>query len=112
MAVNVSEYMNKFQEEGLTAIKRTQDASLNAMNAFREMSKEFAEKPGTMPALENLPTPTQLVELSFGFASQVLELRKAFTLKIAEMIVDTQKQAEANMKAATATIKPVAPVAK
>jgi hypothetical protein len=115
MSVNVSEYMNKFQEEGLAAIKRTQDASLNAMSAFREMSKEFAEKPGTMPALENLPTPTQLVELSFGFASQLLEMRKAFTLKIAEMMVETQKQAEANIKAATAPAnKPAAniPAAK
>ena len=100
MSVNVSEYMNKFQEEGLAAIKQTQDASLNAMKSFREFTKEMTEKPGTMPALENIPTPTQLVELSFGFASQLLELRKAFTLKIAEMMVDTQKQAEANFKAA------------
>jgi hypothetical protein len=41
-----------------------------------------------------------LVELSFGFASQLLELRKAFTLKVAEMVVETQKQAEANVNAA------------
>jgi hypothetical protein len=99
MSVNVSEYMNKFQEEGLAAIKQTQDASLNAMKSFREFAKELNEKPGTMPALENIPTPTQLVELSFGFASQLLELRKAFTLKIAEMVTETQKQAEANFKA-------------
>ncbi len=101
MSVNVSEYMTKFQEEGLAALKQTQDASLNAMKSFREFTKELTEKPGTMPTLENIPTPTQLVELSFGFASQLLELRKAFTLKIAEMIVDTQKQAEATFKAAT-----------
>jgi hypothetical protein len=101
MSVNVSEYMTKFQEEGLAAIKQTQDASLNAMKSFREFTKEMTEKPGSMPALENIPTPTQLVELSFGFAGQLLELRKAFTLRIAEMMVDTQKQAEATFKAAT-----------
>jgi hypothetical protein len=101
MSVNVSEYMNKFQEEGLAAIKQTQDASLNAMKSFRAFSKEMTENPGSMPALENIPTPTQLVELSFGFASQLLELRKAFTLKVAEMMVDAQKQAETNFKAAT-----------
>jgi len=106
MTVNVSEYMNKFQEEGLAAIKQSQDASLKAMNAFRDFTKELTEKPGTMPTLENLPTPTQLVELSFGFASQVLEMRKAFTLKIAEMLAETQKQAQANAKAVT---EPVAP---
>ncbi|MGA8475924.1 MAG: hypothetical protein WB681_12770 [Candidatus Cybelea sp.] len=93
--------MNKFQEEGLAAIKQTQDASLNAMKSFRAFSKEMTENPGSMPVLENIPTPTQLVELSFGFASQLLELRKAFTLKVAEMMVDAQKQAETNFKAAT-----------
>jgi hypothetical protein len=101
MSVNVSEYMNKFQEDGLAAIKQTQDASLNAMKSFRAFSKEMTENPGSMPVLENIPTPTQLVELSFGFASQLLELRKAFTLKVAEMMVDAQKQAETNFKAAT-----------
>ena len=101
MAVNVSEYMNKFQEEGLAAIKQTQEASLKAMSSFREFSKEMNEKPGTMPSFENMPTPTQLVEMSFGFASQLLEMRKAFTLRVAEMLVETQKQAEANFKAAT-----------
>lgn len=100
MAVNVSEYMNKFQEEGLAAIKQTQDASLNAMKSFREFTREMNEKPGAMPTFENIPSPTQLVELSFGFASQLLELRKAYTLRIAEMLVETQKQTEANFKAA------------
>ena len=101
MAVNVSEYMTKFQEEGLAAIKETQDASLKAMNSFREFTKEMSEKPGSVPAFENLPTPTQLVELSFGFASQLLELRKAYTMRIAEMLVETQKQGEANFRSAT-----------
>ena len=95
MAVNVAEFMNKIQEEGLTALKQTQEASLSAMGDFRKFANELTEKPGTIPAFENLPTPTQLVELSFGFASQFLELRKAYTLKVAEMIVEAQKQAEA-----------------
>jgi len=101
MSVNVVEYFNKIQEEGLKTIKQTQDASLAAFNEFRSFSKELSEKPGTIPSIENLPTPTQLVELSFNFASQVLELRKAYTLKIAELLVETQKQAEASVKAAT-----------
>jgi hypothetical protein len=106
MTVNVSEYMNKFQEEGLAAIKQTQDASLKAMSSFREFTQELNEKPGTMPTFENLPTPTQLVEMSFGFASQLLEMRKAYTMKIAEMMVDTQKRVEANVKSATNNVAP------
>lgn len=100
MSVNISEYMSKFQEEGLAAIKQSQDVSLNAMKSFREFTKEMSQNPGSMPTLENIPSPTQFVELSFGFASQLLELRKAYTLKVAEMMVDTQKQAEMNFKAA------------
>ena len=101
MTVNVTEYMNKFQEEGLAAIKQTQDASLKAMSSFHEFTKEFSENPTQLPDFKNVPTPTQLVEMSFGFASQLLEMRKAYTLKIAEMISDTQKQAEAQFKSAT-----------
>ena len=55
MAVNVSEYMNKFQEEGLAAIKETQDASLKAMNSFREFTKEMSEKPGSRPGFREHP---------------------------------------------------------
>ena len=110
MSVNVSEYMTKFQEEGLAAIKQTQDASLNAMKSFREFTKELTEKPGSVPTLENVPSPTQLVELSFGFAIQLLELRKAFTLKIAEMLVETQKQTQEAFKNVSSTAtKPQTP---
>ena len=106
MAVNVSEYMSKFQEESLTALKETQDASLKAMSSFRQFGREFSEAPGSVPAFENLPTPTQFVEMSFGFATQVLELRKAFALRVAEMMVEAQKQTESNFKAATIVNRP------
>ena len=106
MAVNVVDVFTKIQEEGLKTIKQSQDASIAAINEFRSFSKELQEKPGTIPTIENLPTATQLVELSFNFATQVLELRKAYTLKIAEMLVETQKQAEATVKAATQPAKP------
>lgn len=110
MAVNVSEYMSKFQEESLAAIKETQDASLKAFKSFSEFGKEVSEKPGTVPSFENIPTPTQFVELSFGFASQVLEMRKAWALRIAEMMVETQKQTEMNFKSAqTVANKPQMP---
>jgi hypothetical protein len=111
MAVNMIEYFTKLQEEGLATIKQTQDASLAAFERFRALNKDFSEKPGSVPAIENLPSPTQLVELSFGFAKELLELRKAYTLKIAEMLVETQKQAQAAVKAAGApVVKP--PVTK
>ena len=105
MSVNVTDYMSKMQQESLAAMKQTQDASIRAFDQFRAIGKEFAEKPGTLPTFENMPSPTQLVEMSFGFAAQLLELRKQYTLKIAEMLVETQKQAEASVKQAAASVQ-------
>ena len=109
MSVNVVEYMTKLQDEGLEAIKQSQEASLAWMSSWREFTKEFSEKPGTVPTFENVPTPTQFVELSFGFANRWLELRKAFTLKVAEMVTESQKRAEANFKAAEVNFKAATP---
>ncbi len=94
MAVNVVDFINKIQEEGLSTLKQTQEASLAAMGNLRKFGNELSEKPGTVPTFENMPTPTQLVELSFGFATQILEVRKAYQLKVAESIAEAQKTAE------------------
>lgn len=102
--INVTDIFNKAQQEGLKTIKQAQDANLAALTEFRAAARDFSEKPGTLPTLENLPTPVQFVEMSFAFAAQLLEIRKGYALKIAEMIVDTQKQAEATVKAATTTV--------
>ena len=100
MAVNVADYMTKWQQESLNAIKQGQDATIKALNEFRSFGKEMTEKPGTFPTFENLPSPTQIVEMSFGFWAQLLEVRKAYALKVAEMLVETQKQVENSVKSA------------
>lgn len=105
MSVNVAEFVSKMQQESLAAMKQSQDASLRAFDQFRAFGKEFTEKPGTFPTFENMPSPTQFVEMSFGFAAQMLELRKQYTLKIAEMLVETQKQAEDTVKQAAASVQ-------
>ena len=35
--------------------------------------------------------------MTFGFAGALLEIRKNYTMKIAEMMVDAQKHVEANV---------------
>lgn len=107
MTVNVVDYINKIQEEGLKTLKQTQDASLAALGDFRKFAGEVAEKPATLPTFESVPTPAQLVELSFGFASKFLESRKAYTLKVAELIAEGQKQAEAAVKTTVAQVNAV-----
>ena len=105
MSVNVVEYVSKMQQESLAAIKQGQDANIRAFDQFRAFGKEFAEKPGSFPTFENVPSATQFVEMSFAFAAQLLELRKQYTMKMAEMMVETQKQAEATVKQAAANVQ-------
>ena len=104
MAINVTEYFTKFNQEGLEALKQTQDANVDALTKFRAIGKEFSVTPGTVPTFENVPSPMQFVEMSFGFATQFLELRKAYTLKVAQMFVDAQKQVESNLNQTTSAV--------
>lgn len=103
MTVNVTEYVAKAQQESLATMKQTQDLTLSAFEKFRAIGKELTENPGTMPSFENIPTPVQFVEMSFGFAAAMLEMRKGYAIKVAQMLAETQKQAEATVKQAQAT---------
>jgi hypothetical protein len=104
MTINVTDYFSKFQQESLETLKQTQDANLQSIAKFRELGNEFSVKPGTVPTFENVPNPMQFVEMSFGFASQLLEIRKAYTLKVAQMFIDVQKQAENTFNQAGNTV--------
>jgi hypothetical protein len=104
MAVNVAEYLKKLQSESLATIKQAQEANITALSKLRDLTTEFSEKPGTIPTLENIPSPTQVVEMTFGWSNQLLELSKGYTLKVAEMLVDAQKRTEEAVKSATATV--------
>ena len=105
MTVNVTEYMNKIQEEGLATLKQAQDANLAALASIREFTANSTEKPGEMPAFTNVPTPAQFIERSFDFTNQLLEMRKAYTLKVAEMFVDAQKLMFAEAQKATEQVQ-------
>ena len=85
-----ADYLTKIQEDVLETIKDAQEASL----------KSFAVP--AFPKVEGFPTAAELIKQSFDFAEKFLEVRKEYTLKVAEMIEAAQKQA---VDAARATIK-------
>jgi hypothetical protein len=86
-------YFNKVQEEGLAALKQAQDASLATLTSMREFSGHVPAAFTTMPSFEGFPTPTAVIEQSFGFAAKFMQLRKEYALKMAEMIAASHKQA-------------------
>jgi hypothetical protein len=97
-----TEYFNKVQEDVLTQIKEAQDASLKSMTSLRELAASYPTTVPAMPKFEGFPTPSEVIEQSFEFAEKFLEIRKAYTLKVAELIETAQKQA---MDATRPTVK-------
>jgi hypothetical protein len=91
MPTTYVDYLSKVQEDVLDQIKEAQEVSLKSFASLRE---QFAAYPG-MPAttkFEGFPTPAEVIEQSFDFAEKFLEMRKAYTLKVAELIETAQKQ--------------------
>ncbi|MGR4065508.1 MAG: hypothetical protein ACLQPV_08665 [Vulcanimicrobiaceae bacterium] len=105
MTVNVTDYINKIQEESLATLKQAQDANLAALAQVREFATHATENRGEMPSFTNVPTPAQMIERSFEFTNRMLDVRKSYMIKVAELFADAQKHmfAEAEKHATEVT---------
>jgi len=92
MATDFTQYVSKFQDETLKAVKQAQDANLAAFEQARELFTEVATL-DRMPTFESIPSPTKFVEMSFDYANKMLELRKEYALQVAEFVTETAKSA-------------------
>ena len=88
-----TEYANQVNEGVLAAIKQTQEANLSALEAFRELFSQYAPTPARASVAEWVPSPTQVVEKTFDFAAQLLQIQKEYALRVAETIASAQKKA-------------------
>jgi hypothetical protein len=93
-----TEYLNKIQEDVLTSIKEAQDASLKSLSSFGEIAAKYPATAPAMPKFEGFPTPAEVIEQSFDFAQKFIDLRKEYTLKVAEMIASAQATVEPTRK--------------
>ena len=86
-----TEFAQKVQSEFLNSLKAAQELNVNSFAAFNEL---LAQVPTAKidPATTELPTPTDVVEHAFAFTNQVLETRKAYAVKLAELATQTQQQ--------------------
>ncbi|HZT12422.1 MAG TPA: hypothetical protein VFA29_06455 [Candidatus Baltobacteraceae bacterium] len=92
MATDFTQYVSKFQDETLKAVKQAQDANMAAFEQARELFTEVATL-DKMPTFESIPSPTKFVEMSFDYANKMLELRKEYALQVAEFVTETAKSA-------------------
>jgi hypothetical protein len=103
MTTTYADYLTKIQEDVLDTIKEAQDASLKSFASLRELGANYPTTVPAMPKIDGFPTASELIKQSFDFTEKFLEVRKEYTLKVAELIENAQKQV---IDAARATSKP------
>ena len=97
-----TEFLEKAQAEFLNGLKQAQELNIATLASFKELISAVPAVDTTEGnASAQLPTPAEIVERTFAFTNQVLEARKQYVLKLAEMADETQKQfVEATKRAA------------
>jgi 3-methyladenine DNA glycosylase AlkC len=79
----------KAQDQVLDAIKRSQDATLQIVQAWSDsvtkLTSNFPELP-KMPVVDALPKPDEVTDQFFHFAQQVMTTQQEFVKKLIEAL--------------------------
>ena len=100
-----TEFLTKTQDEILTAVKQAQENNVKAMTQFGDAIADYATRARTFPTNATLPTPSEMISTSFGFAAQLVELQKQYYVKIAETFASAQKKATEAIVPATKRVE-------
>ena len=87
-----ADFLEKFQGEFLNGIKQAQDLNLKALAAMTELYTAIPAFDSKVFDGQNLPTATELVERTFAFTNEILETRKEYMVKLAELATEAQQQ--------------------
>jgi hypothetical protein len=86
------ELLENVQTEFLNGVKAAQDLSLQNLNAVSGFAARVPTVDTKDAVIPQLPTPTEIVERSFAFAYQLMDLNKAYLVRMAEFATEAQKQ--------------------
>jgi len=78
----VMELTETAQEQTLAAIRQSQQFVVDAVRTWSEAVEKAVPEVPKVPFSEELPTPRQLVESSFGFAEQLLKVQREFAEQV------------------------------
>jgi len=78
----VMELTETAQEQTLAAIRQSQQFVVDAVRTWSEAVEKAVPEVPKVPFAEELPTPRQLVESSFGFAEQLLRVQREFAEQV------------------------------
>jgi hypothetical protein len=87
-----TQYLEKVQEDVLEGIKESQETTLKNIASFRELAVAYPTTLPAFPKLEGYPNATELIEKSFEFTHKLIDLRKDYAIKFAEIVETAQKQ--------------------
>jgi hypothetical protein len=78
MSSNATEFAQQAQEQTLTTIRQSQQAIVEAVQAWAQAVEKTVPETPSLPFAEELPTPQQLIHTSFEFAEQLLKTQREF----------------------------------
>jgi len=87
-----TEFFEKAQAEFLNSLKQAQELNVKALESFTTLVAKAPAVDFNDASNLTIPTPAELVERSFAFTNEMLETRKAYMVKLAELATETQQQ--------------------
>ena len=106
MTATFTDYTQQTQEQTLKVIRDSQEGMVEAVRAWAKAIEKVAPAAPEIPALplaDELPSPKEIVETSFGFAEQLLQAQRQFVgsvLTAAAPVLDVSTSTEQKKPAA------------
>jgi hypothetical protein len=97
------ETIQKLQAQGLDTLKQAQSVQLAAFNSFREIVATVPVTP-MVPSMKNLPSFSELTELSTNFVQALVAQQTAFASELASIVTTAQKDAAAAFDQASKSV--------
>ncbi len=102
---NYAEFFEKLQGEFLNGLKAAQDLNIKTLSTISTFVASVPSIDAQDLTSTTLPTPSELVERSFAFTKQMLETRKEYAIKLADLATEAQTQFTDAAKRVAETVK-------
>jgi hypothetical protein len=78
MSTTVNDFAQQAQEQTLSAIRQSQQAVVEAVQAWAHAVERTIPDTPSAPFADELPTAKELIQTSFDFAEQLLKAQREF----------------------------------
>ena len=75
---STTEYAQAAQEQTLKTIRETQHAVVEAVRTWADAVEKITPTSAAIPTSEELPSPQEIIQTSFGFAEELLKAQREF----------------------------------